>query len=379
VPRVDALALVNRGDGGGGAASLAPPGPPPSPLAALEDAASRDEAVLWHRSFGLGGGWRLLASVREAGGGGSTVTLTPDLPFPATRHWGVRRARTKGDWLPPPDGLLPAGSALAAGGGAGETPLAAPCDDDDCAAAEAATGGADAAPLARATLTVPPSSDVTALVFVLRADDGTRWWRDGGANFTAPVGVAADAAAASPAYETCDFEDELACDIVAAEVDSGAWTLMHRFNRAADLLERDLARAGGDPEAAAATLSTVFIWLRYSAARHLTWQRNYNTQPRLLGAAQDRLSRALAAAHGAWAGREAGDWARAALACVGKGEGAQAVRDEILNIMHRNKVPEKAGTWMEQWHQKLHNNTTPDDVPICEGVCVRERERERAL
>lgn len=22
---------------------------------------------------------------------------------------------------------------------------------------------------------------------------------------------------------------------------------------------------------------------------------------------------------------------------------------------------------MEEWHQKLHNNTTPDDVPICEA------------
>lgn len=85
------------------------------------------------------------------------------------------------------------------------------------------------------------------------------------------------------------------------------------------------------------------------------------------------------------------------------------MRDEILNIMHRNKIPEKKGTWMEEWHQKLHNvrrpalrpccvalpagfagpacaltldltaatpslhhhhhlqNTTPDDVPICEA------------
>jgi hypothetical protein len=31
----------------------------------------------------------------------------------------------------------------------------------------------------------------------------------------------------------------------------------------------------------------------------------------------------------------------------------------------RNHIPEKKGTWMEEWHQKLHNNTTPDDVPIC--------------
>lgn len=46
---------------------------------------------------------------------------------------------------------------------------------------------------------------------------------------------------------------------------------------------------------------------------------------------------------------------------------AQAVRDEILNIMHRNNIGEKRGTWMEDWHQKLHNNTTPDDVAICEA------------
>jgi len=41
------------------------------------------------------------------------------------------------------------------------------------------------------------------------------------------------------------------------------------------------------------------------------------------------------------------------------------VRDEILNIMHRNHISEKKGSWMEEWHQKLHNNTTPDDVAIC--------------
>jgi len=47
------------------------------------------------------------------------------------------------------------------------------------------------------------------------------------------------------------------------------------------------------------------------------------------------------------------------------GARAQAVRDEILNIMHRNHISEKKGSWMEEWHQKLHNNTTPDDVAIC--------------
>ncbi len=27
-------------------------------------------------------------------------------------------------------------------------------------------------------------------------------------------------------------------------------------------------------------LSRIFVWLRYSSNRQLTWQRNYNTQPR---------------------------------------------------------------------------------------------------
>jgi alpha-glucan,water dikinase len=43
--------------------------------------------------------------------------------------------------------------------------------------------------------------------------------------------------------------------------------------------------------------SYIYVWLRYSANRHLTWQRNYNTQPRILSAAQERLTSTIAAAH----------------------------------------------------------------------------------
>lgn len=46
-------------------------------------------------------------------------------------------------------------------------------------------------------------------------------------------------------------------------------------------------------------------------------------------------------------GGEAQEWVRAMLGTVGRGGNAQAVRDEILNIMHRNHIPEKRGTWME--------------------------------
>ena len=41
------------------------------------------------------------------------------------------------------------------------------------------------------------------------------------------------------------------------------------------------------------------------------------------------------------------------------------MRDEILHIMHRNHIKEVSGHFIEEWHQKLHNNTTPDDVVIC--------------
>ena len=58
------------------------------------------------------------------------------------------------------------------------------------------------------------------------------------------------------------------------------------------------------------------------------------------------------------------------LGCVGRGGSGgdgQAIRDEILHIMHRHHLPECKGTFMEEWHQKLHNNSTPDDIIICEA------------
>jgi alpha-glucan,water dikinase len=41
-------------------------------------------------------------------------------------------------------------------------------------------------------------------------------------------------------------------------------------------------------------MARIYVWLRYSASRQLTWQRNYNTQPRILGEAQRRLTHAIA-------------------------------------------------------------------------------------
>ena len=47
----------------------------------------------------------------------------------------------------------------------------------------------------------------------------------------------------------------------------------------------------------------------------------------------------------------------------GQGDMGQRIRDEILTVQSKNGAK---GGMMEEWHQKLHNNTTPDDVIICE-------------
>ncbi|KAH9794986.1 alpha-glucan water dikinase 2 [Citrus sinensis] len=49
----------------------------------------------------------------------------------------------------------------------------------------------------------------------------------------------------------------------------------------------------------------------------------------------------------------------------GQGDVGQRIRDEILVIQRNNGC--KTGM-MEEWHQKLHNNTSPDDIIICEAL-----------
>ena len=63
------------------------------------------------------------------------------------------------------------------------------------------------------------------------------------------------------------------------------------------------------------------------------------------------------------------DLLRQMLGFIGKGAiNGQEIRDEILRILHGHHIGEDNSHFYEQWHQKLHNNTTPDDIVICEAV-----------
>jgi len=115
----------------------------------------------------------------------------------------------------------------------------------------------------------------------------------------------------------------------------------------------------------------------------LDWQRNYNTKPRDLTGAQNNLTGTILSKmfdlradskkdknkdpRRKFMG--SADLLRQMLGFIGKGGiSGQEIRDGILHIMHRHHIPEKNDHFYEQWHQKLHNNTTPDDVVICEAV-----------
>lgn len=157
--------------------------------------------------------------------------------------------------------------------------------------------------------------------------------------------------------------DELTERIVRVEGGNGWWSLMHRFNLASQLIGETLKS-----KRPVAAMFKLFVWLRYSSGRHLTWQRNYNVKPRELASAQSSLGFLLANTYVKYPTlREPVRLMLGTLGRGGDGGSGQAIRDEILNIMHRNGIGEDKGIWMEQWHQKLHNNTTPDDVAICEA------------
>ncbi|HLH53890.1 MAG TPA: PEP/pyruvate-binding domain-containing protein [Verrucomicrobiae bacterium] len=287
--------------------------------------------VLLERVFEVGDNGQLAASVIR-NQGKYHVLLYSNIAAPLSLHWGIAR-RSPHEWLQPPDAWRPPGTVLHAG-----TTPQTPFEFRD---------GVN-----RLELVIPESEAPQGIPFVLKQGEN-RWLKQRGGNFYLPVQAPSARGQAVSAPELTD----LANRIIQAEMNSNSWTLMHRFNLCFDLL--DVARANTE------ALGLLFVWLRFSAIRQLTWQRNYNTKPRELAHAQDRLTGRLADFfHSDPHNRVL---IRMMLASIGRGGDGQRIRDEILQIMHRHHIKEVSGHFLEEWHQKLHNNTTPDDVAICQA------------
>ncbi|WIA39103.1 hypothetical protein OEZ86_005242 [Tetradesmus obliquus] len=158
-----------------------------------------------------------------------------------------------------------------------------------------------------------------------------------------------------------DLVGELLPDIRAAAAEAPAsllWPLQQSHNQ-----NNDAAWRGGG---ALAGLVAVAVWLRLSSLRLLVWNHNYNVKPREISAALDTLGARLIEVYEA--APQLSGVVLLALASAGRGgmgDMGQRIRDEILAIQQRNGCK---GGMMEEWHQKLHNNSSPDDLAICQAL-----------
>jgi alpha-glucan,water dikinase len=309
--------------------------------AALAGASELDASTVLS-AFVLEGGGELAAAVRTQDKC-ALVTLVCTAESPLVLHWGLAW-RYEREWILPDATYIPPNSTSFEG-------------------KAIRTNFEDRNGLSWLHLRFEPRSTGLAprgLSFVLWQPQHQKWLKVvGGKEFYLPLAALSNVPAGSAPWQ------HLAGEIIAAEMGKNSWTLMHRFNLCYDLI-RTVEK---DPEA----LALLFVWLRYSAIRQLDWQRNYNTKPSELSAAENRLTNCVA---GIWKRqRPARPWMRLLLSTLGRGGEGQQVRDEILYIMHRNDIKEIHGQFLEEWHQKLHNNTTPDDVVICQAYLAFMRSR----
>ncbi|RLN13330.1 alpha-glucan water dikinase, chloroplastic isoform X2 [Panicum miliaceum] len=155
-----------------------------------------------------------------------------------------------------------------------------------------------------------------------------------------------------------DLEEDAQRSLMHRE-NSPKLLLLDRFNIAADLVDqaRDAGLLG---------IVGLFVWIRFMATRQLTWNKNYNVKPREISKAQDQFTDDLENMYKAYPQyREILRMITAAVGRGGEGDVGQRIRDEILVIQRNNDCK---GGMMEEWHQKLHNNTSPDDVVICQAL-----------
>jgi len=249
-------------------------------------------------------------------------------------HWGLRR-NAGAPWEAPPGAAWPEGSSLF---------------DQSAVQSPFRSRNGRGEILIKLDL----SAGFGLLEFVLFFPQEGRWDNNRGRNYRIVIPQSREASSA--AYFDDPELDRLAGEIIEKEMSRNSWTLMHRFDLCYDLLDQIRS---DDLDG----MALIFVWLRFSHLRQLDWQRNYNTKPRELGHAMDRLTLKLAERYGKEQGER--EMIRLIMTTLGRGSNAQRVRDEVLNIMHKHHIKEVTGHFMEEWHQKLHNNTTPDDIVIC--------------
>nr|XP_034592602.1 alpha-glucan water dikinase, chloroplastic-like [Setaria viridis] len=301
-------------------------------LKSLQD--KNDCEVLCTKFFKLGDN-EILALLLDKQGR-TKVQLVTNYAEPLILHWAL--AKKAGEWKAPPATILPPGSTL----------LEMACESSF---SEATLDG-----LHYQALEIELDEDnYKGMPFVLRSNE--TWIKNNTSDFylqfRRPVtkstedGTVGEGTAKALLETIADLEED------------SQRSLMHRFNIAADLVEeaKDSGKLG---------LAGLLVWMRFMATRQLIWNKNYNVKPREISQAQDRFTDLLQNLYKTYPQyREITRMIMSAVGRGGEGDVGQRIRDEILVIQRKNNC---MGGMMEEWHQKLHNNTSLDDVVICQAL-----------
>ncbi|KAA8529608.1 hypothetical protein F0562_034292 [Nyssa sinensis] len=269
--------------------------------------------------------------------GKTTVHLATDIEEPVTLHWAL--SKKSGEWLAPPASVFPPGSISMEK--AIETQFSRSSND----------------PAYRVqTLEIEVEDEsFVGMPFVLLC--GGNWLKNNDSDFYVEFGIGSKQVQKDAGDGKGTAKALL--DKIAEMESEAQKSFMHRFNIAADLMEE--AKNAGE-----LGLAGILVWMRFMATRQLIWNKNYNVKPREISKAQDRLTDLLQNVYKSHP--QYRELLRMIMSTVGRGgEGdvGQRIRDEILVIQRKNECK---GGMMEEWHQKLHNNTSPDDVVICQAL-----------
>ncbi|XP_051203433.1 alpha-glucan water dikinase, chloroplastic isoform X2 [Lolium perenne] len=269
--------------------------------------------------------------------GKTRVHLATNDVEPLILHWAL--AKKAGEWAAPPSSIAPSGSALL---------------DKAC---ETSFVESELDGLQYQVVEIELDDDgYKGMPFVLRR--GETWIKNNDSDFyldfkTKVTKKAKDTGDAGKGTAKAFLER------IADLEEDAQRSFMHRFNIAADLVDqaRDAGLLG---------IVGLFVWIRFMSTRQLIWNKNYNVKPREISKAQDRFTDDLENMYKSYPQyREILRMILSAVGRGGEGDVGQRIRDEILVIQRNNDCK---GGMMEEWHQKLHNNTSPDDVVICQAI-----------
>ncbi|CAN6238024.1 unnamed protein product [Urochloa humidicola] len=294
-----------------------------------------DSEILCKKFFKLGDNEILALLLAKKGR--TIVHLATNYAEPLILHWAL--AKNAGQWKAPPAGILPPGSTL----------LEMACESSF---SEATLDG-----LHYQALEIELDQEsYKGMPFVLRSNQ--TWIKNNTSDFYLDFSRRITKSIEEGTAGAKGIAKALLEAIADLEEDAQR-SLMHRFNIAADLVEqaKDAGKLG---------ITGLLVWMRFMATRQLIWNKNYNVKPREISQAQDRFTDLLQHLYKTYP--QYREMIRMIMSVVGRGgEGGvgQRIRDEILVIQRNNNC---MGGMMEEWHQKLHNNTSPDDVVICQAL-----------